>query len=184
MDSLVLSTTTAIAALAAFTIFVSALRYAVSDSFARTRLSMTAFFCFIVVTLTMAFWRYTFDSLPFVAPAFALGLIVGHFVGVKKAQERLMLEGFEHYLEHFAHVDIFDARSLRWWPLINFYSIAGALILINFVGLSNVIFAGRESWALAACAVGAFLLGTIAPYLIHLWAINPAQNKSSTTSEA
>ena len=74
-------------------------------------------------------------------------------------------------MEHFAHIHLGDIAQLQWWALINFYTVMAALLLINLVGLSTVIFEGRESWALATCAVGAFLLGSIAPYLAHLWSL-------------
>ena len=95
-----------------------------------------------------------------------------------------MLEGFENYVEHFAHVHLADVTKLQWWSLVNFYSVTGALLLINFVGLSTVIFAGSETWAIATCVFGAFLIGTVAPYIIHLWSIRAAQNSSSIQSEA
>lgn len=184
MDTLSLTIVAAIAVLTVFLLFISALRYAIPDSFVRTRLIMTIFFCFIVVTLTLSFWRYTLQSLAFTIPALLVGMIVGHFVGVKAAQERLMIEGAEHYVEHFAHVHFENIAKLQWWSLINFYSVMGALLLINFVGLSTVIFAGAEDWAIATCVFGAFLIGTIAPYIIHLWSIKAAQNSRRTASEA
>lgn len=176
-----------IAAIAILTVFlgiISILRYAVPDRFTRNRLIMTLFFCFIVVTLTLSFWEYALTSLIFTIPAVTLGAVVGHFVGVKEAQEKLMLQGAEHYMEHFAHIHFEDVKNFQWWSLINFYTVAGALLLINFVGLSTVIFRGTQSWAIATCVFGAFLLGTVAPYLIHLWSIKAPQNTSSTTSEA
>ena len=184
MESISLAIVGAIASLTAFLILISALRYTTPDRFVRTRLVMTLFFCFIVVTLTLAFWRYTMQSLVFTVPALIIGVLVGHLVGVKAAQERLMLEGVENYVEHFAHVHLADVAKLEWWSIINFYSVMGALLLINFVGLSTVIFPGSETWAMATCVFGAFLIGTVAPYIIHLWSIKAAQNSSSTASEA
>jgi hypothetical protein len=172
-----------IAALAAFLIFVSAAGYAVPDTFSRSRLIMTAFFIFIVCTLTVSFWRYTLPSVWFSLPALILGMLAGHFIGVKAAKERLMLEGAERYMAHAFHVHFGDMERLEWWSLINFYTIAGALVLVNVMGLSTVFFAGREGWALASCAIGALLIGTIAPYLVHLWSISARQNTASTTRE-
>lgn len=184
MDSSIITVTAAIAALAAFLILITALKYAISDAFIRTRLIMTAFVMFIVTTLTLSFWQYALMSLWFTVPAALLGVAVGYFAGVKAAQERLLMQGLEDYMAHFAHVHAADVKKLQWWSLINFYSIAGALLLINLVGLSSVIFAGREGWAMAACVFGAFLLGSVVPYLVHLWTINPTQNSSKITSEA
>src|SRR6185369_3150470 len=99
-----LTVTIAIAVLTAFLLFIGALRYAMSSTFARTRLVMTAFFCFIVITLTLAFWRYTMQTLPFTIPALILGLFAGYFVGVREAERKLMMQGLEHYLAHLTHV--------------------------------------------------------------------------------
>lgn len=167
----------AIAALAAFFVLITALKYAISDPFSRTRLIMTAFFCFIVATLTMSFWRYTVDSLPYAVPSLVLGLMAGYVLGVREAQRKMMESGLEWYREHFAHVHLADMRSLTWWSVINFYTVMGALAIINLVGLSNVIFKERESLAMATCAVGAFLLGTIAPYLLHLWSVKTSGSR-------
>lgn len=173
----------AIAVLTVFLVFLSALSYAIQDAFIRMRLIMTLFFCFIVVTLTLSFWQYALLSLRFTIPAALFGVLVGYFVGVKEAEEKLMVQGLSHYMEHFAHIHVADIQHFQWWSLINFYSIAGALLLINLVGLSTVIFRGAQSWAMVTCVFGAFLLGTIVPYLVHLWSINPAQKSSSTTRE-
>lgn len=176
MDQLLVSATIGIAALAGFLLFITALKYGVTDSFARTRLIMTAFVAFIVVTLTAAFWRYTEASLAFSIPALLLGMLVGHEVGVRAAQEKLMVEGVERYMEHFAHIHLADISKLEWWSIINFYSIAGALLIINLLGASVVFFEGRETWALATCAIGAFLVGTLLPYLMHLWRLKTSRS--------
>lgn len=167
-----------------FLMVLSALRYAVEDGFVRTRLVMTLFFCFIVGTLTLSFWPYALVSLQFSAPAAILGALVGYFAGVKTAEEKLMIQGLEHYMEHFSHVHISDLTKLQWWSVVNFYSIAGALVMTNLVGLSTVIYRGNDAWALTACAAGAFLIGTIFPYLVHLWSIKAPQKTKRTTSEA
>jgi uncharacterized protein YneF (UPF0154 family) len=163
--------TLAIVLLTIFLIFGAALRYGVANTFQRTRLVMTAFFCFIVVTLTISFSSYALQSLPYAIPAVLVGALVGHFVAVREAERKLMQEGVAHYAEHFAHIHVADFARFKWWSVINFYTVMGALILINLVGLSTVIFAGRAVWALMTCALGAFLLGSIAPYLLHLWRI-------------
>lgn len=165
------SVTLTVAALAVFLIFITALKYAVEDSFSRARLGMTAFFCFIVATLTLSFSQYVFATLWFSVPAVIVGMLVGHFIGVKAAKEKLMLQGAEHYLDHLTHIHLADVANLQWWAFINFYSIIGALVLINLVGLSNVIMGGSEAWAVGTSAAGAFLIGTIFPYLVHLWRI-------------
>lgn len=169
--------TIAVAVLAAFLVLLTVLKYAIRENFTRTRLIMTAFFCFIVFTLTLAFWRYTLDSLPYTIPAALLGAFLGHFLGVRTERQKLAARGVHWYREHFAHVHIMDLRELTWWSVINFYSVMGALLLINLVGLSSVIFRGHEPLALATCIVGAFLLGTIAPYLLHLWGVTAADER-------
>jgi hypothetical protein len=171
MDQLPGTITVTIALLTVLLVFITALKYAVPDDFARTRAIMTSFFFFIIATLTISFWRYAMATLPFTIPAFFIGSVVGYIVGVRAAEKKLTAQGLAHYMEHFAHVHARDLRKLNWWSVINFYSIMGALVLINFVGLSTVIFRQSQDLAILTSAVGAFLLGTIAPYLLHLWSI-------------
>ncbi len=59
----------------------------------------------------------------------------------------------------------------------------GGLLLINLVVLSTVIFHGAQLWAIMTSVFGAFLLGTIVPYLFHLWTISAKHHTSKTTSE-
>lgn len=160
----------AIAVLAVFLSYLVVLKYTVRENFHRTRLSMTSFFFFIIVTLTLSFWQYTLATLPYTVPAFAIGLVLGYLVGVRGAEERLKKEGHEHYREHFAHIHVRGAGDFPWWSVINFYSIMGALVLINLVGFSTVL-VPSESLAIGTSAVGALLLGSIVPYLGHLWAL-------------
>lgn len=171
MDQLLVSTTIAIATLAAFLIFITALKYAMADTFARTRLIMSAFVAFIVAALTASFWQYTVPSLGFSLPALALGMLAGHFVGVRAAQEKLVAQGVERYVEHITHVNFGDSQNLQWWSVINFYTIAGALVIINLLGLSVVLFNQSATLVFATCAIGAFLVGTLLPYLAHLWRV-------------
>ncbi len=178
MDYTGISVIVSIAALAAFLILLTALKYAMSDTFMRMRFIMTAFFVFIVFTLTVSFWPYAVVSLPFSASALIVGIVVGYFAAARQAQEKLLAQGVAYYMEHFAHVHLADVKTLQWWSVANIYSVAAALILINLVGLSNVIFVGREGWALVTCATGAFLVGTVAPYLVHLWSL-PAGRQAS-----
>jgi hypothetical protein len=161
----------AIAVLAVFLSYLVVLKYTVPENFHRTRLSMTSFFFFIIITLSLSFWHYTLDTLPYTVPAFAAGLAAGYLVGVRGAEERLKREGHEHYREHFAHVHVRGLSDVTWWSVINFYTIMGALVLINLVGFSTVL-VPSESLAIGTSAVGALLLGTIAPYLMHLWTIS------------
>lgn len=182
MNILPFSVVAVIAALTVFLCLVLVLKYAVGSDFVRTRAVMSLFFWFVVVTLTISFWDYKFDTLPYVVPAGFLGMLVGHVVGVQEARRKLAMQGLNYYMEHFAHVHFKDLEHLNWWALINFYSVAGALVLINFVGLSNVIFGGSRLGAIITSAVGAFLLGTIFPYLAHLWTIKTAHHTKRITS--
>jgi hypothetical protein len=183
MQTLPGSITLTIVLLTVFLVFISALKYTALTDFMRTRLIMTSFFFFIVATLTISFWHYALATLPYTVPAWFLGALVGYFVGVRTAQEKLSEQGLSYYTRHFAHVHLHEFKSFTWWSIVNFYSVMGALVLINFVGFSTVLFAGTQSLAIATSCVGAFLLGTIAPYLLHLWSIRTIQNPKSTTSE-
>jgi hypothetical protein len=183
MEQLPGSIIVTIAVLTVFLSLVTALKYAVADNFTRTRAIMTLFFFFIVTTLTISFWQYALATLPYTVPAWLLGALIGYVLGVRAAQKKLSMEGVTHYMEHFAHIHSDDLQHLTWWTLINFYTVMSALVLINLVGFSTVLFRQSEGLAIMTSAVGAFLLGTIAPYLIHLWSIKAAHPKSSTTSE-
>lgn len=183
MDQLPTSITLTIALLTIFLCYIVILNYNVADNFRRTRLSMTSFFFFIVITLSISFWQYTLATLPSTIPAFLVGALIGYVIGVRTAEKRLNTEGTAHYMEHFMHVHAQEFKKLTWWSLINFYSIMGALVLINFVGFSTVLFRQNELLAIVTSSVGAFLLGTIAPYLVHLWSIRAKHHASNTTSD-
>ena len=160
-----------IATLTAFFIFIIAAKFAVEDNFLRTRLIMTAFFFFLIATLTICFKEFFFATLPFTIPAGAFGIIAGYIIGIPAAQERLKKEGVRRYMQDFAAVEVKGVRGFAWWSVINFYTVMAALLLINLVGLTTVLLHNLEPMALATSAVGAFLIGTIVPYLIHLWSI-------------
>ncbi len=184
MEQLPGSITAAIALLTVFLIFVSALKFGVDDHFTRLRLGMTAFFFFIILTLTVSFREYTLITLPYTIPAFFVGILAGYLVGVRAAEERIKTEGITHYMQHFAHIHVKDVEHLNWWSLINFYTVMSALALINLVGLTTVIFHNTQPLTLVTSSFGAFLIGSIVPYLIHLWSIKNRQKKSSTKREA
>jgi hypothetical protein len=183
MEQLPLSITLVIALLTLFLCFVAGLKYVLLSNFMRTRLIMTSFFLFIVATLTISFWEYRIASLPYTIPAALIGLLLGYLLGVRTAQQKLRTSGMEHYMEHFAHVHAHDVAALNWWSIINFYTVMGGLLLINLVGLSTVIFGGDAQSAIRTSMVGAFLLGTIVPYLAHLWSIKAAHHAKSAMSE-
>lgn len=184
MEQLPFSITLVIALLTVFLCFAVGIKYAISDNFTRTRLIMTAFFLFIVATLTISFWEFRIDSLPYTVPAVLAGILAGYFFGVRTAEQKLRISGIEDYMEHFAHVHLYDITALNWWSVINFYTVMGGLLLINLVGLSTVIFDGDSQSAIRTSMVGAFLLGTIVPYLTHLWSIKAAHHAKRTSSEA
>lgn len=166
-----------------FLVLVSALKYVVGDNFKRMRLTMTAFFFFIVATLTVAYYEFFFATLPFTIPAGVFGVLVGYVVGVRAAQTKLAMEGAAHYMQHFAHIRLRDITGGNWWAVINFYSVTGALVLINLVGLTTVIFHNLKPMTLATSAFGAFLIGSIVPYLAHLWSIKTRHTNNKRTSE-
>lgn len=169
MNEFTLTVTAALVLLTAFLVFATGLKYGAQNKFARTRLLMTAFFLFIAASLTVSFWQYTFATLPFTIPAFFIGAFAGQFLGVRAARAKLRMQGAEHYMEHFAHVHVRDIASFSWWSIINFYSVMGGLALINLIGISVVLTRGSEVWAIGTSVFGAFLMGTIVPYLLHLW---------------
>ena len=183
MDQLPGSIIATIAVLTLFLVYVTALKYAVADNFVRTRAIMTGFFFFIIATLTIAFSEFFFDTLPFTIPAGAAGVMVGYLIGVRAAQTKLAMEGAAHYVRHFAHIHVRDITQGNWWAVINFYSVISALVLINFVGLTTVLLHNLKPMALFTSAIGAFLIGTIVPYLVHLWSIKMRQKNTSTKSE-
>lgn len=160
-----------IAVATVFLTFAVGLTYGIESNFVRTRLIMTGFFIYIVFTLTASFWQFAMATLPYTIPASLIGMIFGHFIGVRAANEKLKMQGVEYYMEHFAHVHIHEIKALNWWALINYYSVMGVLVLINLVGLSNVIFQGAKLWAIITSTVGALLIGSTLPYLVHLWSI-------------
>jgi hypothetical protein len=183
VDFLPNSIVISIAVLTVFLSLITAFKYGIDDPFARTRLLMTAFFCFIVATLTICFSQFFLDTLPYTIPAGSMGIALGYLVGVRAAEERIKTEGLMHYMRHFAHVHFSEMDHLTWWNFLNFYSVMSALILINLVGFTTVILHNLKPMALVTSAFGAFLIGSIIPYLIHLWSIKIRQKRSSTTSE-
>ncbi|MGH7141646.1 MAG: hypothetical protein ACREGH_03380 [Minisyncoccia bacterium] len=173
-----LSIILALVLLAIFLVFTVVIKYAMDDEFGRTRALMTAFFFFIIATLTVSFYDYASATLPYTAPAAVIGILLGYFVGVRAAHMKLSAQGIQRYMEDFAHIHRRDVVAFNWWSIINFYSIMGGLVLVNFVGLSTVLMHDAKNWAIATSSVGAFLIGTIVPYLLHLWMIRarPAVN--------
>ncbi len=175
MEQLPLTITLTIALLTAFFIYSTAIKFAVDDYFRRARLLMTSFYIFIILTLTISFREYTLITLPYTIPAFFVGVLTGYFVGVRAAELRIKMEGLMHYMRHFAHIHTDEVKEFSWLTFLNFYTIMSALVLINLVGLTTVLFHNMQPLTLLTSAVGAFLIGSIVPYLIHLWSI---KNKS------
>jgi hypothetical protein len=177
---------TIVATIAVLTVFLSFLiviKYAVKDDFLRRALIMTSFFIFIVLTLTLSYLEFFFATLPYTIPAGAFGMLAGYLVGVRAAERKLSAHGIQHYTEHFAHIHINDITELNWWAIFNYYTVMGALALINLVGLTTVIFHNLKPLTLATSAFGAFLIGTLIPYLTHLWMIRMRHNTTRNTSE-
>jgi hypothetical protein len=169
MTGTALTITVVIALLALFLISITVIRYAVHDNFTRTRFTMSALFLFIVSTLSISFWPYATLTLPYSAPAFILGVLLGYFIGVHTERQKLMMQGTERYMEHFAHIEHTDLKKLTWWSIINFYSVTCGIILINLIGFTNVILKGSPLFVIITSSIGAALVGSIVPYLAHLW---------------
>lgn len=159
----------AIALLAVLLIGITASRYAIKNNFMRTRLVMSAFFAYIVLTLSISFWAYSSLTLPFAIPGLLLGMLLGYFIGVRTERQKLTMQGIERYIERFAHIEPEDVKNLSWWTVVNYYSIMGALVLINLVGFTNVILRGSPLFIIITSTLGAVLIGSILPYLAHLW---------------
>lgn len=173
-----LSITLAIALLALFLISITVVKYAVPDNFIRTRFIMSALFAFIVVTLSISFWPFALMTFPYAVPALLLGILLGHLIGVRTEQQKIVTNGIEHYMEHFARIDHKDVKNLTWWSLINFYSIMCGLVLINLIGFTNIILQGSPFFINATSVVGAAFIGSIIPYLYHLWTLPLKLRKS------
>jgi hypothetical protein len=171
MNSLPPSIIITIAILAAFLILLVVLKYAVENEFTRTRLIMSAFFAFIVTTLTICFKDFFMATLPYTIPAGFAGVVAGYFIGLPAAEERLKKEGINRYRQDFASVEVRGIKGFKWWTLLNFYTILSALALINLVGFTTVLLHNLKPMALLTSAFGAFLIGSILPYLYHLWKI-------------
>lgn len=163
--------TVAIALLALFLISITASRYAIKDNFIRTRFIMSALFVFIVLMLSISFWPFALMTLPYAVPAMLLGIALGYLIGVRTERQKLVTQGIEDYMERFALIEREDIKKLTWWSLINFYSIMCGLVLINLIGFTNVILQGSPFFIIATSVVGASFIGSIIPYLAHLWTL-------------
>ena len=158
-----------IALLAVFLIGITIAKYAIHNNFMRTRLTMSALFLFITLTLTISFWPSAPSTLPFTIPAALLGMILGYVIGVHTERQKLMVQGIENYMENFARIAPEDVKRLNWWSIVNYYSIMCGLVLINLVGFTNIILKGSPTFVIITSVVGALLIGSIVPYLAHLW---------------
>jgi hypothetical protein len=169
MTGLPATITIVIALLAIFLVSITALKYFIKNNFVRTRLMMTALFAFIIITLTIAFRDSVSLTLPYTTPALFTGIVLGYLIGVQTERQKLMTHGLEYYMEHFAHIHSKDVRTMTWWSVVNFYSIMCGLVLINMVGFTTVILQGSPLFTIITSVVGALLIGSIVPYLAHLW---------------
>lgn len=171
MQALPSSIILTVAILTAFFIFLIAAKFAIEDDFRRTRLVMSAFFLFIVITLTVCFKEFFFATLPFTIPAGLAGVIAGFIIGVPAAEDRLKKEGLSRYRQDFAQIETKGVKGFAWWSVLNFYTVMSALVLINLIGLTTVLLHNLKPMALVTSAFGAFLIGSIVPYLYHLWTL-------------
>lgn len=161
--------TIAIALLALFFLSIAIGKFAIRNTFTRTRFMMSALFMFIVLTLSISFWPHASMTLPYAIPACALGVVLGYAIGVRTERQKLMVQGLEQYMQRFAIIEHSDFKNLNWWSFVNFYSVMSGLVLINLVGFTNIILEGEPSFVIFTSVVGAMLIGSIIPYLAHLW---------------
>ena len=169
--------TLSIALITTFLIAATAIKYGMEKStFARNRAIMTLFVFFVTMTLGVSFWHNIMSAITYIIVSLVVGVLIGYFVGVETAKKKLTMQGLEYYTEHFAHIHIHDFKKLTWWSVINFYSVIIALFMINLIGLATVIFK-TEIWAVISLSAGAFLLGTLLPYILHLWSLTASTQK-------
>lgn len=171
MDTNIIAVVTALAALVIFLCLVTVLKYAIRGNFTRTRIIMTALLFFLVAVVLLAFGPYITESATTMFTAFLLGLFIGERAGVRPAQRKIATDGVQHYIEHYVTDNKDEIKTLTWWSIVNFYAILCALIMMNLIGLSRILFEGHTTIAIGVVAFGAFLIGTILPYIIHLWRV-------------
>jgi hypothetical protein len=165
------STIIVIALLALLLISVTVFKYTCKTKFMEIRMTMSALFFFIVATLSISFWPFASMTLPFTIPAFFVGILLGYAIGVRTERQKITMHGIEHYMEHFAHISREDVKRFSWWSVVNYYTIMCGLVLINLVGFTNVILKGSPVFIIGTSVVGALFIGSILPYLVHLWSI-------------
>ena len=107
-----------------------------------------------------------------------LGMLLGYFIGVRTERQKIMMQGIERYMERFARIENSDIKKMTWWSFVNFYSVMCGLVLINLVGFTNVILRGSPLFIIITTSVGAALIGSILPYLAHLWTLPLARLRS------
>lgn len=171
--------TAVIALLAAFLVSIPVVKYAIRDDFSRTRFIMSELFLFITATLTISFWPYAGLTFNYSFPSFLVGIILGQIIGVRTERQKIIEHGVEHYMEHFAHINKRDAQKLTWWSIINFYSIMAGLVVINLIGFTNIILRGTPLFIIGTSMVGAAFMGSIVPYLVHLWMLEFTHQRRS-----
>jgi len=173
-----------LAFLAAFLISIVIAKYSIATEFGRTRFIMSALFLYIVASLTNTYWRFALMTLPYTIPAGLIGILLGYLAGVRTERRKLMMQGAERYIERFARISKDEVATFTWWTFINFYSITAALILINFIGFTSVLMHSSKGLINATSVVGASLIGSIIPYLIHLWIFPKQGTLQNSDSEA
>jgi hypothetical protein len=176
MDTNIIAVVTALAALVIFLCLVTVLKYAIRGNFTRTRVILTLLLVFLVAVVLLAFWQYIAASATTMFTTFLLGILVGERAGVRPAQRKIAIDGVQHYMEHYITSNKDEIKTLTWWGLVNFYAIMCALIMMNLIGLSRILFEGNRELAIAVVALGTFLIGTIVPYIIHLWRVHYENN--------
>lgn len=173
-----------LALLAAFLVSITIAKYAFVHRFTRIRFVMSALFIYIVATLTVSFWNVALATLPYTIPVFFIGMYLGHRIGVGAEEQKISMMGIDSYMQRFAHITHHDIRRLNWWSFINFYSIMCGLVIINLVGLTTILLDSSSRSVIFTSIIGAAFIGSIVPYLTHLWLLPYKHRRAAITLRA
>lgn len=147
-------------------------KHTVRSSFMLTRVTVSAFVVTMFTVLFIVYWQYVVDYAVSASFALLAGTLVGHFLAVEVERHKISERGLAHYVEHYLHVHVKTLDNLEWWSVVNVHTIIVTLLLVNIIGLNELIFDSPE-WTRFIIVASNFLIGTTIPYLIHLWTIKP-----------
>jgi hypothetical protein len=167
----------AVGFLSAYLFFLLLMKHRTRSSFALTRITLTSFVVFAFLTLFVVYWRFVIDEAVWASIALLAGTFVGRFLAVEASQKRIAEEGLGNYFEHYLHIHIKSLHKVEWYSLVNVHTIIVALVLINMLGLNELIFESPE-WTRFSIVFANFLVGTCIPYMIHLWTLKAPHAKA------